>query len=74
MLLLYTTFLTLCRAAQDEFNCFNKKEAECPSGDLTFETLIILAILTFLTGLHHFLTASSDEVGCIIYPEKKKEK
>lgn len=60
--------------AEDEFNCFDKKKAECPDGDLTFETLIILAVLTALTALHHYLTSKKDDVGCIVTPETKKNR
>lgn len=58
--------------AEDEFGCFDKKDAECPDEDMTFETLLILGILTFLTGLHHHMTSSHEDIGCIITPEMKK--
>lgn len=60
--------------AEDEFNCFDKKDAKCPDGDLTFETLVILGVLTALTALHHYLTSAKDDVGCIVTPETKKNR
>ena len=57
--------------AQDEFGCFNKKEKVCPDEDLTFETLVVLAALTLITAVHHYMTRPHNDIGCIITPEKK---
>ena len=59
--------------AEDEFGCFDRKEVVCPDEDLTFETLAILAGLTVITAIHHHLTSSKEDVGCIITPEQKKK-
>ena len=61
--------------AQDEFNCFDKPQPECPNPDLTLPTVIVLAGLTALAWLHHFMTTPKFELGCTIseeYEEKEE--
>ncbi len=58
--------------AQDEFDCFDKPQPECPTPNLTLPTLLVLAGLTFLTWLHHHMTTPKFELECTLSEEYEK--
>ena len=58
--------------AQDEFNCFDKKDPECPANNVDVVTFLIVSIITGFIIIHQVFSSEKGDkdIGCKVVDTK----